>query len=83
MTQGLLHVGRVRAFGQQQRGVGVLQVVPPYVGQPRSLEQGLEVAGDDVLRFKPQIRAGILEGSLLDAPPSADQDGAERLALPS
>ena len=31
VPQGLLHVGGVRALGQQQRGVGVPQVVPPYV----------------------------------------------------
>jgi hypothetical protein len=34
---------------QEQGRVGVPEIVPPYVGQIRSLEQGLEEPVDDVL----------------------------------
>ena len=37
------------ATSQQQGCVGVPEIVPPYVGQLRSLEQGLEEPVDYVL----------------------------------
>ena len=37
------------AASQEQGCVGVPEIMPPYVGQLRSLEQGLEVPVDNVL----------------------------------
>ena len=49
MPKRFLNIGRVGATGEQQGGVGVPEIVPPYVRQPRPLEERLEVAVDDVL----------------------------------
>ena len=49
MSQRLLNIGRVGATGQQKGGVGVPEIVSSYVGQLRSLEQGLEEPVDYVL----------------------------------
>ena len=49
MPERLLNKGRVGATGQQQGGVGVPEIVSSYVGQLRSLEQGLEEPVDYVL----------------------------------
>jgi len=49
MAQRLLDVGGVGAASQEQGRVGVPEIMPPYVGQLRSLEQGLEEPVDDVL----------------------------------
>ena len=49
MPKRLLNIGRVGATGQQKGGVGVPEIVSSYVGQLRSLEQGLEEPVDDVL----------------------------------
>src|SRR5829696_3298419 len=40
---------RVHAAPQKQRGAGVAEVVPAYVGQPGTAEQGLEVPVHDIL----------------------------------
>ncbi len=42
---------RVRAAREQERGRRVPQVMPAYVRQTGTLQQGLEVAVDNVLRF--------------------------------
>jgi hypothetical protein len=49
MPKRLLNIGRVGATGQQKGGVGVPEIVSSYVGQLRSLEQGLEEPVDYVL----------------------------------
>ena len=42
----------VHASAEKQREARVPEVVPANVGQPRSPEQGLEVAVDHVLRIE-------------------------------
>jgi hypothetical protein len=49
VSQRLLDVGGVGSASQEQRCVSVPEIMPPYVGQLRSLEQGLEVPVDYVL----------------------------------
>jgi hypothetical protein len=49
MSQRLLDVGGVGAASQEQGSVGVPEIVPPYVRQLCSLEQGLEEPVDNVL----------------------------------
>jgi hypothetical protein len=44
VSQRLLHVGGVGAASQEQGCVGVPEIMPPNVGQLRSLEQGLEIS---------------------------------------
>jgi len=41
VPQHLLHCFGVDAFGEEQRGAGVSQVVEPFVGEPCPLEQRL------------------------------------------
>ncbi len=49
MPERLLDVGRVGTASQEQRRVRVPEIMPPCVGQLRSLEQGLEEPVDYVL----------------------------------
>jgi hypothetical protein len=42
----------VHASTEKQREAGVPEVVPAYIGQSCSREQGLEMAVDDVLRIE-------------------------------
>src|SRR5215208_4006074 len=56
MPERLLNIGWVGATSQQQGSVGVPEIVPPYVGQLRSLEQRLEEPVDYVL--------GVVGGAL-------------------
>jgi hypothetical protein len=58
MPERLLNKGRVGATGQLQGGVGVPEILPAYVRQPRPLEQRLEVAVDDVLSVEGSTIAG-------------------------
>ena len=40
---------RMRAAREQEGGARVPKIMPAYIKQPRTLQQGLEIAVDDVL----------------------------------
>jgi hypothetical protein len=52
VSQRLLDVSRVGAASQEEGCVGVPEIVPPYVGQPRPLEKRLEAAVHYILSVK-------------------------------
>ena len=49
VSSEVLDVLGMHASTEKQREAGVTEIVPPYVGQPCSPEQGLKVTVDDVL----------------------------------
>ena len=54
----VLNVLWVRAASEQNGKAGVPQIVPAYVRQPRTPEQGLEVSVDYVLSVERRAFAG-------------------------
>jgi len=67
MPERLLNIGRVGAASQKQGCVGVPEIMPPYIRQLRSLEQGLEEPVDFYL---PDTE--VVEESAPDAGPHED-----------